>query len=62
MTRKQIETLLTIHRAQRDRAKRLLDEHYYELEERNEETYWLNLYIKHKRAVEWLESQTPEDN
>ena len=35
----------------------MLDQRYYELEERNEETYWVDLYVKHKDIVEWLEAQ-----
>lgn len=61
MTQKQIERLLTTHRAQRDRAKRMLDQRYSELEERNEETYWIDLYVKHKDIVEWLEAQNHAD-
>lgn len=61
MTKKQINDLLKTHRAQRDYAKRMLDEHYYELEERDEETRWINDYLKHKQAVEWLEAQKPDD-
>jgi hypothetical protein len=61
VTQKQIERLLTTHRAQRDRAKRMLDQRYYELEERNEETNWVDLYVKHKDIVEWLEAQKPDD-
>ena len=61
MTQKQIELLLATHRAQRDRAKRMLDQHYHELEERNQETYWIDLYIRHKEIVDWLETQTRDD-
>ncbi len=61
MTRKQIDTLLAVHRAQRDWAKRMLDERYYELEERDEETEWLNRYLTHKRIVEQLEAEKPDD-
>ncbi|ARK08897.1 hypothetical protein A6C57_00440 [Fibrella sp. ES10-3-2-2] len=61
MTRKNLDLLLTTHRAQRDRAKAMLDQYYYQLEEQNQEEKWLNLYIQHKQIVELLEQETPED-
>ena len=44
-----------------ERAKRVLDNYYYELEEKNEETRWLNEYIKHKGIIEKLEREKPDD-
>jgi hypothetical protein len=61
MTKTQIKALLATHRAQRDRAKRMLHERYNELEDRDEETEWLNLYIRHKKIVEWLEAEKADD-
>lgn len=61
MTRKQIEALLKTHRSQRDYAKDYLDKHYFELEEQDKETEWINRYVKHKRIVEDLEKEVPDD-
>ncbi|MFD2572135.1 hypothetical protein ACFSUS_15940 [Spirosoma soli] len=61
MTRKQIENLLKTHRAQRDFAKAYLDKHYYELEEQDKETEWLNRYVYHKQIVKQLETEKPDD-
>ena len=61
MTRKQIDYLLRIHRGQRDRAKRMLDERYQELENLDEETGWVTTYVKHKKIVEALEREKPDD-
>lgn len=61
MNRRVLEELLETHRSQRDYAKKMLDDHYYELEERNQETKWINRYVKHKLFVEALEQEEPDD-
>ena len=61
MTKTQINYLLRIHRGQRDRAKRMLDQRYEELEDRDEETEWIRTYVKHKGIVEKLEREKPDD-
>ncbi|CCH02031.1 hypothetical protein FAES_4031 [Fibrella aestuarina BUZ 2] len=61
MTRKQIDQLIKTHSAQRDFAKDQLDKYYYELEAQNQESKWLNRYIKHKRIVEDLKKEIPDD-
>ena len=61
MNQKQIDYLLRVHRGQRDRAKRMLDERYQELEKRDEETEWIRVYVKHKGIVEGLEAEKPDD-
>ncbi len=38
----------------------MLDQRYFELEQRNEEVYRVDLYVKHKDIVEWLETQKPD--
>jgi|GEM_PF-3561456 len=60
MTRKQIDYLIRIHTGQRDYAKAYLDEHYYELEEQDRETEWINRYLYHKRIVDDLLREMPE--
>lgn len=60
MTREQIDYLTKIHERQRDYAKAYLDEHYYELEEQDKETEWINRYLYHKRIVEDLKKEIPE--
>jgi hypothetical protein len=61
MTRKQIDNLIRIHETQRDFAKAYLDKYYYELEEDDYETEWLERYIYHKRVVEELKKEQAED-
>ncbi len=61
MSRKQIDYLIRIHEAQRDFAKTYLDTHYYELEEADNETEWLERYIYHKRVVEQLKRERADD-
>lgn len=61
MTRPQLDELIRIHTAQRDFAKQILDERYFELEKRGEEQRWLNRYIYHKKIVEALEQEQPDD-
>ncbi len=62
MTRKNLQELINTHRAQMEYCKRLLDQSYYDLEARDEETKWINRYLKHKKIVEWLENQIPDDD
>ena len=61
MTRKQIDYLIRIHEAQRDFAKAYLDKHYYELEEDDYETEWLDRYVYHKRVVDELKQERADD-
>ncbi|GAB3255972.1 hypothetical protein GCM10027347_17490 [Larkinella harenae] len=61
MNKKTLQDLINTHRAQMEYCKRVLDNHYYDLEERDEETKWINRYLKHKQILEWLESQTPDE-
>lgn len=61
MTRQLLEYLLATHRSQRDFAKEMLDNHYYELEERDEETVWISHFIKHRDIVTQLENEIPDD-
>ena len=61
MDRRILEELLKIHRSQRDYALKVLNDHYYELEERNEETEWINRYVKHRNIVRELEQEEPDD-
>jgi hypothetical protein len=61
MTRNQIDSLLANSRLQRDRAQKMIKEHFDELQARNQETQWINLYLVHKAQVEWLEKQKPDD-
>lgn len=61
MTKRAIQEALETHRAQLGYAKHMLDSNYYLFEEIGEESKWLNIYIKHKNAVEWLEKQIPDD-
>lgn len=61
MTRKQIDYLIRTHKAQRDFAKTYLDKPYYELEEDDNETEWLERYIYHKRVVDQLKQERADD-
>ena len=61
MTRSQINFLITVHRSQMDYAKAYLDQHYYDLEADGKEEEWLKRYIYHKRAIEELQQQKPDD-
>ena len=61
MTREQIYYLINIHKGQRDYAKAYLDRHYYDLEEQDKEIEWINRYLYHKRIVEDLEKETPDN-
>ena len=53
--------MITIHTSLMNRAKRMLDERYYELEDKGEERRWIDNFLKHKKAVEWLQAQEPDD-
>ncbi len=53
--------MITIHTSLMNRAKRMLDERYYELEDKGEERRWIDDFLKHEKAVEWLQSQQPDD-
>ncbi len=57
MDQDQLKKLIATHESQMEWAKHMLDNHYHELEERVEETRWLNDYIKHKKIVEELKSK-----
>ena len=61
MTQKQIDSLLANSRVQRDRAQRMIHEHFDDLEAKNQASYWVNLFLVHKAQVEWLEKQKPDD-
>jgi hypothetical protein len=61
MTKQELQEMIATHRAQMERAKRILDEYYYELEARGEETRWLNDYIRHRKFVAELELEIPDD-
>ncbi|WP_461055747.1 hypothetical protein [Spirosoma arcticum] len=53
--------MITIHTSLTNRAKRMLDERYYELEEKGEERRWIDDFLKHKKAIEWLQTQEPDN-
>lgn len=57
MTQDQLRIMINTHTSLMRRAKRMLDERYYELEEKGEERRWIEDYLKHKNAVEWLQPQ-----
>ncbi|WP_157627045.1 hypothetical protein [Spirosoma luteum] len=57
MTRKELDTLLANAILQRDRAQKMILEHFNELEARNQETFWVRLYLLKKAEVIWLEKQ-----
>ena len=61
MTRKEIDGMLAAATAHRDNALQILREHFDELEARNQETFWVRLYLLKKSEVEWLQKQKAED-
>ena len=38
----------------------MIQEHFNELEARNQETFWIRLYLLKKAEVAWLEKQKPD--
>ncbi len=61
MTLDQIVAMTRTHIAQRDYAKHILDTHYAELDKRGELEEWLRRYVHHKRIVEALNKEIPDD-
>lgn len=61
MTRKEIESLLKNAETQRDRAHRMIKEHFDELQARNQETFWVKLYLVKKAEVEYWQQQKGDD-
>lgn len=61
MTRKEIDNLLVNATIQRDRAQKMIRERFSELEARNQETFWVKLYLVKKAEVDWLRKQKASD-
>ena len=61
MTSDQIIELTRTHIAQRDLAKAMLDKYYAEFERRGELEEWTNRYLFHKKTVEALNREIPDD-
>jgi hypothetical protein len=61
VTRKQIDGLLENATLQRDRAQKMIREHFDELQARNQETFWTKLYLVKKAEVDWLKKQRADD-
>jgi hypothetical protein len=57
LTQNEIDSLLANAILQRDRALRMMHDHFNELEARNQETFWVRLYLLKKAEVAWLEKQ-----
>lgn len=39
----------------------MLREHFDDLEKKNQNIYWMNIYLSNKAMVEWLKKQKPDD-
>jgi len=61
MTKKQLETLLAGAILQRDRAQKMIREHFDDLEKNNKNAYWTNIYLTNKALAEWVRKQKPDD-
>ncbi|WP_138992739.1 hypothetical protein [Larkinella sp. C7] len=61
MKRKDLEKMITLHESYYRRAKAMLDERYFELEERGEEMKWIKEYAKQKTIIAWLREQKADD-
>lgn len=59
VTQKEIDSLLDSAIRQRDRAQRMIREHFDELEARNQATFWMKLYLVKKAEAEYWRTKKP---
>lgn len=60
VTQKEIDSLLDSAIRQRDRAQRMIREHFDELEARNQATFWMKLYLVKKAEAEYWRTKKPD--
>lgn len=61
MLRSELQKMISLHESLLQRATKMLNERYEELEERNEVIEWLEEYLKQQRILDWLNEQQPDE-